>query len=46
MPFDAMDDGQDPKPSLAFFNNYAKVYGGGGHKHSAGFQISRLEDLR
>jgi oligoribonuclease NrnB/cAMP/cGMP phosphodiesterase (DHH superfamily) len=23
----------------------AKVYGGGGHKHSAGFQISRLEDL-
>jgi uncharacterized protein len=24
----------------------AKLYGGGGHKHSAGFQVSRLEDLR
>jgi len=24
----------------------AKMYGGGGHKHSAGFQVSRLEDLR
>lgn len=24
----------------------AKLYGGGGHKHAAGFQISRMEDLR